>query len=232
MRRQRARQRVAEPTRGQIHDAHSVSVYRSHGREHAHLAQAQAGAKWKIEASGVGPIDDAEVVIARQQQGPPCQLRMPGKRRKELGPFRRPPGIGDVACYEDKVERLPGMDGVEPGQYTCQPFVAARAGPSALDAEAVALADHVQVRQVRDAPSSAARLRPVECRKIAWLIHQRVGEPPDEGRRRQIPAQEHHGIGQRRHDKPVRCGQVRDPADPPRGRPREQHYAQGGSRKE
>jgi hypothetical protein len=84
-------------------------------------------------------------VIARQQQGPPCQLRMAGKHREELGPFGRPPGIGCIAANEDEVSGPLRVDGIEARQHPCQPFVAALARPPALDAEAVTLADDMEV---------------------------------------------------------------------------------------
>ena len=91
-------------------------------------------------------------MIARQQERSLRQLRMLGQRRQELGPFRRAASIGDVAGNEDEVEWLLGVDRLKPGQHPRQPLVAARAGPAALDAEAVTLTDDVQVRKMRDAP--------------------------------------------------------------------------------
>ena len=56
--------------------------------------------------------------------------------------------------------------------------VAARTGPPAFDAEAVALANGVQVRQVRNPPGALTRLGDDEARVIGRLCHDRIGEPP------------------------------------------------------
>ncbi len=100
----------------------------------------------QAEAAGrIGPIDDVDVVIARQNQNPLGKTRMLAERRQEFGPLRRAPGIGQVTGDENHVERLVGMKRIQLGKYPHQPFIAARPGASALDAEAVALADNVQI---------------------------------------------------------------------------------------
>ena len=48
-----------------------------------------------------------------------------------------------------------GVDLIEAGKRTSQPFVATRAGSSALDPKSVTFANRVDVRQMRDAPCPA-----------------------------------------------------------------------------
>ena len=79
---------------------------------------------------------------------------------------------------------------------------------------------------MRDAPRSAAR-RWVEGWEVVDLIHRRVGNPPHEGGRRQIAAQEDDSVGQRRSDEAAGPGEVPDLADPACGRPGERHDPQG-----
>jgi hypothetical protein len=152
---------------------------------------------------------------------------MASERRQKLGPFGRPAGIGHVAGDEHQVERPLGVDGVEPVQKPLQPAIAARPGASALDAKSVALADRVQVREVRDTPRPTAGRRSVEGAQVTRLIHGRIGEPPRERGRRKIAPEEHDGIRQRREHEALGPGQVPDIADPACSRPCERHDPQG-----
>ena len=113
----------------------------------------------------------------------------------------------------------------KPGQHPRQPLVAARSRSAAFDAEAVALADDMQVRQMNDAPGAAV-CRRVERRKVARLIHRRIGDPPRQGGHGQIRAQENNRVGQCRNHEPQRRSQVGDIASPARHRPREPHEKQ------
>jgi hypothetical protein len=74
-----------------------------------------------------------------------------------------------------------------------QALVAARPRPAALEAEAVALADDVQVRKVRDAPRAAIGGAFIEMLEVAGLGHGRIGDPPDQRGSREIPGDQHDG---------------------------------------
>ena len=67
-------------------------------------------------------------------------------RVEEGGPFAGAAGVGHVAGDENVIEWIDRMNGGEMRQHPIEPAIAARAGPSAFDAEAVLFADHVQVR--------------------------------------------------------------------------------------
>ena len=77
---------------------------------------------------------------------------MRGHGVKELGPFGGAAGVGHVAGDEDEIDRDLGVDRFELGEQPLQPLIAARARSSALDAEAVALADGMDVGEMHDAP--------------------------------------------------------------------------------
>ena len=215
VRRQRTGERVAEPPGLRIDDADPVALHSHHGRQGAHLAQPPTGAGRQIEPRRIGAVDDIDVVIARQHQRALRKPRMALERGQELGPFRRPAGIGHVAGDEHQVERPLGVDGIEPGQQPLQPGIAARrrrvrsrcgirsarrrrAGPTG----------------VRHATSGRPAAAAVEGGQVARLIHGRVGEPPDERSRCKVASEEHDGVGQRRNDETLGPDQVPDIADP------------------
>ena len=67
--RQRVRQRLAELVRSRGSTTRTLlSLHCGDGRQRAHLAQALAGARRKIEPRRIGTVDDVDVVIARQQE--------------------------------------------------------------------------------------------------------------------------------------------------------------------
>ena len=65
---------------------------------------------------------------------------------EEGGPFAGAAGVGHVAGDENVIEWIDRMNGGKMRQHPIEPAIAARARPSAFDAEAVWFADHVQVR--------------------------------------------------------------------------------------
>ncbi|GKT30929.1 hypothetical protein ADUPG1_005688, partial [Aduncisulcus paluster] len=71
-----------------------------------------------------------------------------------------------------------GVDFREASQHAMEASVSPRTGRPAFDAEAVSLADHVKVRQMREAPAAASGRRPVEGSKVGRLIHAGVGHTP------------------------------------------------------
>ena len=118
----------------------------------AHLAQALGRTGRQVEAGRVGAIDHVDVVIAGKPDQQSGERRVRRQGVEKLRPFRRNAGIGQISRDQDRVERMRRVDLVQPRQGQPQPLVAARAGPSALDPEAVALAHGVDVGQMRDAP--------------------------------------------------------------------------------
>ena len=122
---------------------------------------------------------------------------MAGEDVEELGPFGRAPGVGHVPGDEDEVERPGGVLGLEASHDPPQPLVAARAAPPALDPEAVALADDMDVGEMRDPPDAAARRRGVEGFEVERLVHAGVGEAPDERGRGEIGRHDDDGVGER-----------------------------------
>ena len=188
----------------------------------AKLAQQGCRAGRKLQARGVGAVDDVDVVVAGQDQSALGQARMPLQGRQELGPFPRAARVRLIARDENEVERLLGMHRVEPGQHSRQPLIAAWTGPAALQAEAVAFAHHVDVGKVRHAPSSCVWRQRVERRKIPGLVHRRVCETPNERSSGEVSAHDHAGVGQRLADQPNGRREVIDMPDPARGWPDEQ----------
>ena len=60
------------------------------------------------------------------------------------------------------------------------PLVAARPGPPAFDAEAVALADAMDVGEMHHPPDAPVRRRRVKGLEVERLVRAGVGEAPDE----------------------------------------------------
>ena len=138
---------------------------------------------------------------------------------EKFGPFGRASGVGHVASDEHKIERPNRVFGFEPRHDLFQALVAARAGPSALDAKAIALADDMDVGEMRDAPDAAARGRGVERFEVERLVHARVREAPDERRRREIGRHDDDCVGEGRQDQLMRRRKVMARSDPSRPRP-------------
>ena len=125
-------------------------------------------------------------MVARQNEHPVGKLRIAGENVEELGPFGRAPGVGHVPGDKNEVQRPGGVLGLEPSHDPSQALVAARAAPPALDPKAIALADDMDVGEMRDAPDAAVWWRGVERFEVERLVHGRVGEAPDERSRREV----------------------------------------------
>ena len=190
------------------------------------LTQALLGACRQVEAGRVGPVHHVDVVVAGKSDQKSGELRVRRQGIEKLCPFRRTAGIGQISRDQDRVERLLRVDLVQSRQGLPEPLVASRAGPSALDPEAVPLAHGVDVGQMRYAPGPAA-LRPrIKGTQIARLGHGRVGYAPDERRPAEIARDNHDGVRQRDRDEQVRRREIREVADPARGRPSERDEPQ------
>ena len=87
------------------------------------------------------------------------------------------------------------------GKQPLQPLIAARAGSTALDAEAVALPDGMDVGEMHDAPSSRVIGALLEGGEIAGLRGGGVGHAPDQGADGEIPHDQHDAVGERHADK-------------------------------
>ena len=153
------------------------------------LAQPLHGTCRQVHPGRARPVHHVDVVVARQRDHKFRQLRVCGQRSEELGPLRGAAGIGQVARYQDHVQRMRCMDLLQPRQRLPQPLVATRTRPSALDAKSVAFADRVDVRQMRDAPRSAVgslALRKRAGRAAGPWSHRRFprsARPPQNSRR-------------------------------------------------
>ena len=138
---------------------------------------------------------------------------------EEFGPFARAPGVRHIAADDDVVERVSRMDGRETGQHAIETPIATRTGATALDAEAISFADHVKVRQMRNAPAAASGWRGIECGEIEGLMHAGIGNTPRQRCEGEIARHQHDGICKRRHDEAMQQDHVVPVANPARGRP-------------
>jgi hypothetical protein len=146
--------------------------------------------------------------------------------------------VGHVAADEDEVERLRRVQGRQPIHGADKAVVPARPRAPALDAEAVALADDMDVGQMHDPPDAGAVRRLIESLEIERVVAGRLGEAPDERGCRQIGGHDEDCVGNRPDDKDARRHEVGDRADPmgegPRGesdgaRHREEEQPRGGA---
>ena len=138
-------------------DARASALDRGDRRQRAHLAQRLDRAERQIEPRRVGPIDDVDIVVAGQNERAPGEVRMSLDDVEKFGPFGGNSRIRHVAADEHEVERLRGVQGREPLHRADEPPVATRPGATAFDAKAVALADDVDIGEMRDPPDSRAR---------------------------------------------------------------------------
>ena len=156
MRRQRRVERGSRLS-GVVDDMHALALQRCDCRQRAHLAQPLAGAERQIEPGRIGAVDDVHIVIAGQHEHESGEIRMQRQHVEEFGPFRRTAGVGHVAGDKHEIERVRGVDRRKPFHQPRKALVAARAAASALDAEAISLADHMKVGKMRDTPASGSR---------------------------------------------------------------------------
>ena len=217
--RKRAGERIAKLSRRPVDDPNPVALHGGDRRQGAHLAETLAWAGGKLEAGRVGAVDDVEIVVAGKEQGPFGQPRMPGQRRKELGPLCRPSRIGSVPGDEDQIERPLGVDCVELGEQRFEPLIPAGSGPAALDAKTVPFPNDVDVREMRDPPCATCMRAGLETVEIARLGHRRIGDCRYQRGGRQIGQDQHDAVGQSHAGQQVRGSEIRDGADPARARP-------------
>src|SRR5215467_11918455 len=126
-------------------------------RQRAHLPQALDRAERQIEPRRIEPVDDIEVVIAGKNEHAFDERRMLLHRIEKLRPLGCDTGVSHVAGDKDQVERAIGMNGFETRKDARETLIAARPAPPALDAKSIAIADEMNVRQMRDAPAWTAR---------------------------------------------------------------------------
>ena len=190
-------ERSAETTLDAVDHADAVAVDRVHGRQRAQLAQAPVRAGGQVHAGRVGAVDDIEVVIAGQHQHAAGERGMLRQSVEDLGPFGRQAGVGHVAGDQDGVERLLGVDRFELIEQAPQPVIAARARPAAFQAKAVALADHVDVGEMNDAPGARVLRQCGEFAERARLRHDGIGKAPDQGGDGEIGRDRGEAVGER-----------------------------------
>ena len=136
----------------------------------------------QVEARRIGAVDDVEVVIAGQHQHALGERGMRAQARQRTRPIR----LEMPASVMSPVIRIVSSgslasSAVELLQQALEPLVAARARSSALDAEAITFADHMDVGEVDDAPRARRLARRLgEARQVARLRHGGIGEAPDQ----------------------------------------------------
>ena len=148
------------------------------------------------------------------------EMRMGRDNVEEFRPLGGTARVRHVSSDEDEIQGPDGVQGVKAGHDTFQPDVAARAGPPALHAKAVAFADNMDVGKMSHPPDPLAQARGVERLEIERLLHRRIGEAPHERRQGQIGRHDHDGVGERRQNELMGDRQIGSRADPARRRPR------------
>ena len=145
MRRQRLGQRAPDAVMCLVDNADAVAVQRTGRRQQAQLPQALDGTRRQLEPRRIRPIDDVDVVIARQHEYASGEPRMLCHCIEKFRPFARAARIGHVTSDEDRVERLGRIDRLESREYRPEALVATRPQPTALDSKAVAFAHHMDI---------------------------------------------------------------------------------------
>ena len=111
------------------------------------------------------------------------------------------------------------MQGRQPIHRLDQAVVSPGPGAPALDAETIALADDMDIGQMRDAPDAGGRARLVEGFEIEGLVSHGVGEAPEQRGDREIGRHDGDRVGERRDHEGVRRQEIVDRADPARRGP-------------
>src|SRR5262249_38039044 len=94
---------------------------------------------------------------------------------EKLGPFGANPGIGHIAGEHNVIQRLARVDRIELPEQPLEALIAARAQPPALETEAVALADHMNVGQMHDAPPPSTTRGRLKRDERVRLVHRGDG---------------------------------------------------------
>ena len=152
MRGQRAGERLHEFSGPVIDDVQAIALHGCDCRKRAHLAEPLAGAERQVEPGRIGAIDDVHVVISRQHDHPFGKSGMTPDDVEKFGPLGRAAGIRQISGDEDEIQWLGQVRGLEAIQDLPQAIVAPRTTTPAFDAEAVALADHVEIGKMGDPP--------------------------------------------------------------------------------
>ena len=184
-----------------IDDEYAIALHGRDRRKRPHLPQPLAWTERQIETGRIGAVDDVHIVVAGKDEHPLSRVQGGRQQCRRILPIRPSAGIRHVAGDQNEIERVGGMDGGE-ARHNAQskPIIAAGAGAAAFDAKSVALADHVDIGQMRDAPRAAcpaAWHRMPQGRAAAPSSHRRcprrATRPPDSG-------DDHDRIGERRDD--------------------------------
>ena len=111
-------------------------------------------------------------------------------------------------------------------QRSLESFIAARASSSTLDAKAIALANHMDVRQMRDAPQTCPIWPGVEGSEIAGLLHHGIRHSPYQAADGEIAGDEHGAVGERYDDDAAPGPDLREAAEEVRAGPDEIKHKQ------
>ena len=220
------RQGAADAARLRVDDPGPRTLQGSERGDRTKLAQPLGRTCRQIHARRVGAVDDVDIVVAGKADQEGRELGVERERVEQLGPLRRHAGIGHVSGKQDVVERLGGVNFVEPGQRLSQPFVPARARATALYPEAVTLADRMEVGDMRDAPRPAAPRWRIEGAQVARLRHRRVGEAPNQRGEAEIGRDDDDGVGERQFDQGAQRGELGESDSPPGVGPGERNDAE------
>jgi hypothetical protein len=202
------------------------------------LRSVLTGLNGKIEAGGIGAVDDVDIVVSGQDQHAFSKNGICGDDVEKLGPFGGEPRVGHVAADEDEVEWLGRVQGRQPLHRADKAVISARSRSSAFDAKAVALADDMDVGEMRDPPDASGVRWHIESLEIERLVAGRLGEAPDERGDRQIGGHDEDYVRYRPDDEEMRRHEVGDGAGPvcerpcgesDRGRNHEHEQPRGGA---
>ena len=216
MRRQRLVQREpARPSRRHRRRARGRPAWPPAPTARASCASACRRAERQVEPRRIGAVDDVDVVIARQHEHPRGEVRMTRQASKNSAHSAERPASVMSPVMRTMVERLGRVHRPrdEPGPASSRPLPR---GPPVRSRCESRIA-----RRRRGCRTDArrARLRPsgrrgIERFEVERLVHARVGEAPDQRRRRQIGRHDDDSVGERRH-RSRRCGTDQIvPADP------------------
>src|SRR5262245_34937561 len=133
---------------------HVVAVDLIEGEDDAQLPERLAFTPRQCESPRVRAVDDVDVVVAGHEQQSLAQLWVTPEQIEERRPLSSRSRVRDVAGDDDVIEGRLSVNRVELSQRVEHALVALWTGGAGLQAIAVALADQVQVGQVRHPPSA------------------------------------------------------------------------------
>ena len=175
---------ASQASSGLIDQTNAFAMKRVSRRQKPEPPQLSVRTCRKVEPSWIGAIDDIEVMISGQDQGPLGKPRMSRQGVQKFRPLRGAARIRHIAGDENHVDGIVRVDAIQQREQPVQALISARTRSAAFDPKAIAFTYNMNIRQVGDPPRpvrARTRRKFTESLEVEAWSHQRR---PRQARRR------------------------------------------------